>query len=252
MEQQQYLLGQGKVYVGQRDPVTGKPGALRWLRDVSAAKVALKVTELNHKESYSGQRATTLSITTGKEATIDLTLMELTKENLAMATQGTAVNVASGSVTGEVLPAALLVNDRVALKYPKVAAVVITDSSATPAVVDVSKYVVDAEYGAITVLDVTGIVQPLKVAYTYSALESISIFSAAQKDVFLRYEGINLADEGKPIIVELYRVSSKPLKDLNLITDKLADMNISADILIDTNKPASTELGQFGRIIRPT
>ena len=244
-----YLLGQGSIFVAERD-ANGKPKALRWLRDVSSAKIALKTTEVNHKESYSGQRSTAKVITTGKEASIDLTLMEMSGENLAMATQGKLAQVTNGTITNEVLPIGLVAGDRIALKYPKVSAVTITDSTGTPATLDPAKYHVNAEYGAIVLDDLTGVTQPLKVAYSYAALETVAIFAEGQKQTFWRYEGINLAEEGKPIIVELYRVTAKPLKDLSLITDKLSDMNISADVLIDTTKPANSDLGQFGRILQ--
>jgi len=46
----QYFLGQGKVYIASRD-AAGKPKAQRWLGDVSAAKLGLKVTKAEQKES---------------------------------------------------------------------------------------------------------------------------------------------------------------------------------------------------------
>lgn len=245
----QYLLGQGKVYIAARD-AAGKPKALRWLGDVSAAKVGLKVTKADQKESYSGQRSTVKSIVVGKEATLDLTLQEVSKDNLSLALSGKSTSLPSGSVTAEVLPADIVSGDRVSLKYPKVSTVVITDSATTPVTLDPAKYDVDADFGAITFKDITSVTQPLKVAYTHAALESVSMFSAQQSDVFIRYEGINLAEGGTPIVVELYKVNPEPLKDLALITDKFADMTISSAVLIDTNKPADGELGQFGRIIQ--
>jgi hypothetical protein len=78
------------------------------------------------------------------------------------------------------------------------------------------------------------VTQPLKVAYTHAPLESVSMFTAQQSEVFIRYEGINLAEGGTPIVVELYKVNPEPLKDLALITDKFADMAISSAVLIDS------------------
>jgi len=247
----QYLLGQGKVYIAARD-AAGKPKAQRWLGDVSAAKVGLKVTKADQKESYSGQRSTVKSIVVGKEATFDMTLQEVSKDNLALALSGKPTSLVSGSVTGEALPLALIAGDRVSLKYPKVSSVVITDSATPSVTLDPAKYDVDADFGAITFKDVAGVTQPLKVAYTHAPLESVSMFTAQQSEVFIRYEGINLAEGGTPIVVELYKVNPEPLKDLALITDKFADMAISSAVLIDSSKPADDEIGQFGRIIQVT
>ncbi|NDP58004.1 MAG: hypothetical protein GZ090_01415 [Oxalobacteraceae bacterium] len=245
-----YYLGQGKLYIAARS-AAGLPMPLRWLGDVSDAKLALKVDNVEHKESYTGQRLTAKKIVTGKEASFDFTLMELSKDNLSLALYGKASTIASGSVTAEVLPADLVADDRVALKYPKVSTVVITDSTpTTPLTLDPSKYTVDADYGTITLLDVTAVVQPLNVAYTHAALENVSIFTASQSEVFLRYEGINLAEDGAPVIVELYKVSTEPLKELALITTKFAETAIASTVLLDSARPVDDEIGQFGRILQ--
>ncbi|MBY0572050.1 MAG: hypothetical protein K2P84_00080 [Undibacterium sp.] len=244
-----YFLGQGKMYIAARD-ASGNPLAQRWMGDVSAAKVSLKVKKVQQQESFTGQRSIVKSISLDKDANIDLTLLEISAENLALALFGKSVTIGSSSVTGEAMPVDLISGDRISLKYPQVTSVVVTDSSATPVVMNASKYMIDAAYGAIVLTDVTGFTQPFKVAYTHAAIENVSIFSAVQSEVFLRYEGINLAENGAPIIVELYRVSTEPLKDLPLITEKISDMNLSAAVMIDVSKPASDEMGQFGRIMK--
>lgn len=246
-----YFLGQGKVYIAKRD-ANGNAQAQRWIGDVSAAKLTLKTSKAEHKESYSGQRALAKSITVGKEASIDLTVMQFNKENLALALSGKPVTIAQGSVTSEALPSGLVAGDRVTLGFPKVSAVTLTDSSATPATIAPAKYQIDADFGAITLLDVAGITQPIKAAYTHAAVESVSMFTAPQSEVFIRYEGMNLAENNAPFIIELYKVNTEPLKDLSLITDKIADMNINCNVLIDSNKPVDGDLGQFGRIIKVT
>jgi hypothetical protein len=244
-----YYLGQGKLYLAART-AGGQAKALRWLGDVSDAKLSLKVDNVKHKESYTGQRLDAKNLVIGKEASFVFTLMELSKDNLAIALYGKSSTIASGSVTAEPLPADLVAGDRVALKYPKVSTVVITDSAAMPVTLDPAKYEVDANYGAITLKDVAGVTQPLKVAYTHAALENVSVFTAAQSEVFIRYEGINLAEDGAPVVVELYKVSTEPLKELALITTKFAETTINSTVLLDNARPMDDELGQFGRILQ--
>lgn len=244
-----YFLGQGRVLIGAIN-AAGVVLALRWLGDVSDLKISLKTDTIKNKENYSGQRSTVKNITIGKEATVDLTLEELSQENLALALYGKSMLINSGSVTGEVLPIGLVAGDQVALKYMQVNAVMITDSSGTPVTLDPSKYDLDQNYGSITFKDVSSATQPFKVAYTHAALNNVSVFTAAQPEVFLRYEGINLAEGNAPVVVELYKVSTEPLKELALITDKLSNMQITASVLLDSTKPASDEFGQFGRILQ--
>lgn len=247
--QPEYFLGQGKVFIAQRD-AAGNPKAMRWLGDVDDVKISLKTGKVERKESWSGERAKAMSLTIDKEASVDLTLMEFSQQNLSLALFGKIITTAAGSVTGEQLPSGLVVGDRVAFKNPTVSAVVITDSAATPAPVNSAKYEVDPKYGALTVKDVTGFTQPLIAAYSHGAVDSVAVFGNAPSEMFLRYEGINLAQDGKPIIVELYRVKSEPLKELSLITDKQAEMKISAEVLIDGTKAADADLGRFGRILQ--
>lgn len=244
-----YFLGQGKLSIAART-AGGLPKALRWLGDVSEAKLSLSVQNVDHKESYSGQRMTAKKFGIGKDATFDFTLMELSKDNLALALYGKSSLIPQGTVTSEQLPSDLVDGDKVALKYPGISAVTIIDSTATPVTVDPSKYTVDPIYGTITLIDITALVQPLKAAYTHAAVENVSVFTAAQTEVFIRYEGINLAENGAPIVVELYKVSTEPLKELSLITTALADQKISSAVLIDSARPADDEIGQFGRILQ--
>jgi len=244
-----YFLGQGRVLVAARN-AAGEALAQRWLGDVSDLKISFKTDTIRNKENYSGQRGTVKNLIIGKEATVDLTLEELSQDNLALALYGKPTKIDSGSISGEALPIGLLAGDTVSLNYMKVSNVVITDSASTPVTLDASKYDINAEYGSITFKDVASAQQPFKVAYTHAALDNVSVFTSAQPEVFLRYEGINLAENNAPIVVELYKVSTEPLKELALITDQLTNLAITASALIDNTKPASDEFGQFGRILQ--
>ncbi|MBN0934258.1 hypothetical protein K4K17_01100, partial [Pseudomonas aeruginosa] len=78
------------------------------------------------------------------------------------------------------------------------------------------------------------------------------MFTAPQPTIALRYKGINLAEGGAPVIVELFKVATDPLQELALISDgnTVAGMQISGGILLDTSKPDTGDLGRFGRIIQ--
>ena len=86
-----------------------------------------------------------------KSATVNLTIEEFTKENLALALYGNHVTGAGGSVTDEPLGGPMpVVGDRYFLAHPKVAAVVLVDSAATPATLTAgTHYTVDTDFGAL-------------------------------------------------------------------------------------------------------
>ncbi|AXV78887.1 MULTISPECIES: hypothetical protein [Ralstonia solanacearum species complex] len=243
---QPYFYGQGKVLAGLRKG--GVVKALRWLLDVSALEGSFSVDQKTHKESYSGQAATAAKVSSGRSGKISMTAMQYSPENVALALHGTTTTVAAGSVSGEALPTGLQVGDIIALDHPNVSDLVITDSASQP--VDPAKYELAAAFGSIEWKDVAGLVHPLKAAYKHGASVATSIFTSAQPELFLRYEGINLADEGRPVIAEFYRVSTDPLKKLPLISTDISGMELEGEIMLDPTRPYSPEFGQFGRLVQ--
>lgn len=254
MAEETYFYGQGKVEAAPI--VNGVIGKWRWIQDVSAMSIKLAVEKVEHKESFSGQKALVRSFPIGKTATVDMTLHSIGPDNLGMTLYGKVVTKAAGTVTGEVLPAALVAGDLITLANPGVSDVVITDSAATPVVLDEQYYALPADgaYGEVQILSLPlpAPTQPFKAAYGYAATKQVGMFTAPQPTVALRYKGINLAEGGAPVIVELYKVATDPLQELALISDgnSVAGMQISGGILLDTSRPATGDLGQFGRIIQ--
>ncbi|HHM6772742.1 TPA: hypothetical protein ACWMLF_004730 [Pseudomonas aeruginosa] len=253
-QQETYFYGQGKVDAAPI--VNGVVGKWRWIQDVSAMSIQLAVDKVEHKESFSGQKALVRSFPIGKTATLNMTLHSIGPDNLAMTLYGKVVTKAAGTVTGEVLPTALVAGDVVALANPGVTNLIITDSAATPVTLDPQYYLVpdNGAYGEVQILGLptTPPTQPFKAAYGYSATKQVGLFTAPQPTIALRYKGINLAEGGAPVIVELYKVATDPLQELALISDgnAVAGMQISGGILLDSSRPSSGDLGQFGRIIQ--
>ena len=247
-----YYYGQGVISLAIRDAVTGVPGPYRDIGDVSAFTVKLTTEKVEHKESRTGQKGLARSFPVGKTATIDMTMHQLDPDNLSLTLYGTVVNTAGGTVTAESLPADLVVGNEVRLANPGVSELVITDSTPTTPktlVLD-TDYGVNPAFGRVTILNVTGLVQPFKAAYTYAARKAVGMFTAAQPNIALRYEGVNLAENNAPVIAEYYKVAPDPLQELALITsgNDVAGMAVTAPILLDSTKPATGPLGQYGSI----
>lgn len=246
-----YFSLQGRMYLAQRNP-SGDPLALRWVGNAPDMKVSLKVSTIEHKESFSGQRLTDMQLITGKEGEFSASLEELSLDNLELALYGQTSAIASGSVTNEQLPTGIAAGETRLLAHQFVSAVAVTDSAGTPATLAVgTDYTVHDNQGAITFNNVTGFTQPFKVAYSYGAARATAMFKTPQPEVWMRFDGINTADGNRPIIVDLYRVSINPSKELELISDKQQRFELSGRVLADTTKPDTGPLGMFGRIIMP-
>lgn len=257
-----YFSGQGKVFIAARD-VNGKPGNLRWLGNVPALSVALTVTKLEHKESYSGQRLTDLVLVTEKKAALNMTLEDYDPSNLALVLQSSVVTQATAAVTGEILPtvdsddfdnASALQPIRLMTAKQGIGTVVLKDSTVSPkTLVQGTNYrVLSAAGGMIEIYDTnTGgpFVQPLKVDYTPTAVTAFGLFTQPAPEFWLHFEGINTADGNKNVIVDLFKVQTDPAAELGLIQDAIGQFTLTGAVLVDDERDANGPLGQFGQII---
>jgi len=255
MAQETYYYGQGKVKLAIiNDDGSFEPW--RWVMDVSALAGALKEDTVSHRESYGGKKGKVREFGISPDMTLSATLHSLNSDNLALFTQGTATSTAAGTVTGETLADGLVVGDTVNLAQINVSDLVITDSAGTPVTLDPANYNLEALYGSLEILslpDSPAPTQPFKAAYSYGASEQVSFLSKTKRpNVALRYEGVNLAEGGAPVVMELYKLSPGLLNELALITsgNDVAGMQVSLSALLDTSKSASGALGQYGRIIQ--
>ena len=127
---------------------------------------------------------------------------------------------------------------------------VLTDSS-TPTVttlVEGTHYKIESPTGAmIEVLDVTGITQTIKAAYSNGGSTNVSMLTAQPPIRYLYMEAINTVD-GRRAIVHLYKVQISPLSQLPLTSENLADFTLSASCLSDSVNQLNDELGAYGRI----
>ena len=112
-----------------------------------------------------------------------------------------------------------------------------------------TNYTVDADFGAITFLDVTSFTAPFKAAYAYGAATDVGIFTQALPERFLRLEGVNTAASNSRVLVELYRVAFDPLKEISFISDDYNKFELEGSLLADGTKAYDATLGQFGRIV---
>ena len=90
-----YASFQGRVYLGKRD-AAGLPIEVRSPGNVAELKLSLKTDVLEHYESQTGQRTLDHRMVKQKSATVNLTIEEFTKENLALALYGNHVTGTPG------------------------------------------------------------------------------------------------------------------------------------------------------------
>ena len=110
-------------------------------------------------------------------------------------------------------------------------------------------YVVDRQFGTIEFLvspESTGLV----VAYEHLFNQWLPFFSAKTQEFYLRFQGVNIAEDSDPVLLELYRVSVDPLATLEMISSgtDIAVMDMTSLILPDFNQQTGEAFSYFGRM----
>jgi hypothetical protein len=135
----------------------------------------------------------------------------------------------------------------VPLAHPNPTVVVVSNEAASTTYVEGTDYEVRA--GGIFILAAGSIVDAanLKVDYTYGAYAQIEAMTSTALILELHFEGLNEANSGKPVIVDVYRAQLSPAKALSLLGDKFSDLTIDAEVLIDPSK-TGTGISKYFRV----
>ncbi len=241
---------QGKVWMYERDG-SGNPINGFYVGFTESATLDLSTSVEEYVEADSGNSLTAARITTEKKSNFNMEMRELDENTAGLVLHGTSTTVASGTVTDELLPATVTLNRANKLSKGNITgSVVVIDSTGSPKTLPSGQYQWTKQ-GSIVVLDKTTggpYLEPFKASYVHGGTKDIAIFSAPQPERFVVIEGINLADNNKPVTAELYRVSLDPAQSFPLKGRGLASYRLAGAALLDSLKPAGGELGQFGRL----
>lgn len=79
------------------------------------------------------------------------------------------------------------------------------------------------------------------VDYTYAAQKEVDGLTTGSKELFMRFEGLNTADENDPVIVEVFKFSTDPFKELALIGDGVQSFVLEGSVLADTTRATGSK-----------
>ena len=137
-----------------------------------------------------------------------------------------------------------------------VTSLVLTDSAGSPAtlVLDTDYEVVDLDAGLVKFLDVSGLTQPFKAAGTEAAGSRVSLLTNRTQEKWMRFKGINIANDDKICTVDLYRCQFDPASEWTLLNDggEPNAYEITFEALIDSTKAVDATLGQHGYYFQET
>ena len=231
-----YFAGQGVVLMGARD-ITGsvaKAGGLFEVGNCSELKLSVNTSTVEHKETTTGARAIDLRLTTEIKANMEVTIENFNAKNLSQAMRGNHVTAVSGTVTAE--PFTGYPGMISPLAHIKLSNVVVKTTASTPVTLVLgTDYDVNTEAGSIKCLAGGSVVtsQALTVDYSYEAQEEVHGLTQPMQTIWLRFEGLNSADTNKPVVLDVFKFSTDPLKELEMIGDKVNAFQLAGTVLAD-------------------
>ncbi|CAH3442688.1 hypothetical protein PVK22_03760 [Klebsiella oxytoca] len=234
-----YYYGQGKVFLAPRD----NKRAFRWVGDVSSLKIAFSYEQQITKASRGGQLYQNQRIITGASGSISSTWHNFSVENLALLLGAQPVDEPFAINEQFSLPDGIVKGDIIALPHTTVFNVSINGLERD------TDYVVDRKFGTIEFLvspESTGLV----VAYEHLFNQWLPFFSAKMQEFYLRFQGVNLAEDSAPVLLVLYRVSVDPLAALEMISsgNDMTGMEMTSLILPDFNQQTESVFSYFGKL----
>lgn len=165
-------------------------------------------------------------------------LADLNVVNLARAALGTVESIDGGTETDE--PHNATRGGLVALKHIAPTAVTVkkgADAASATAVPMAGNYEVRGE-GIFLLPEAADIADTDKlwVSYTYGAYAAIEALTTKAVELELIFGGMNEAESGKPVVVEIFRASQGVTQALTLIGNGFNTLQVTGNVLMDPTK----------------
>lgn len=226
------------------------PGAFKFLSCVDSLNLENAIEYDEHVTKCSAFGALDYRKPSKLTSNLSITFSDFTTEAMivALLAESNAADVAPVPVTGEIEP--IVANGQgiqLGLADPatNITSLVITDSATAPATAILgTDYTLDAVYGMVTFLDVSGFTQPFVAAYSKQNPLTLAGLKATPINRWITFQGFNAAEDNKIVPVNFFNASLSPAS-IDFLPDGLGTLPMSGALLIDTTRPAADLLGQF-------
>ncbi len=241
-----YYNGQGRIMIGKRDSLTGRIYDVLKVGNCTGLQVSTSVDKTEHKESWSGDRATDITTIKSKDATGKATCEDMNVDVLALALWGVTASVAAGTAVAVVVKAVrggvTFLDHQNILSTPAPTFSVDVAGTPTPLVEGVD-FVLDGPFGSIHWLDTDAAALIADTAiddasavditcgYSYGPAKRLEMFTqAVAPERYIRFEGLNGID-GSSRLVEIWRTQLDPISGMELITEDVANGELNFTML---------------------
>lgn len=246
-----YFIGKGKVYFAEKDSLTGQPLGFQWLGNVPRLSLNTNQTRVEHQESYTGKNLTDKVVTGPISADASFTVEEMTKENLTRFLYGSTTIISPATITNEDVTARL--GQSIALTRSNLTSFTSLVLASAPATVYVAgaDYQVDLKAGMIFFPTTSSIANnaALRANYAAGGMEKVSAFTGnVNKDYWLRFAGLNQAEDDAPCIIDIYKFRPDPVGSMELINEGFNQIDIQGMAQYEEKMADTAADGRFFRI----
>lgn len=252
-DNRKYWSLQGTVDLFER--VNGMPQAGMWLGDCSSIEYNAEPQKTDFKENWSGSRTTGLSMYQGVEASLAITLHQVTSKTFELLFGGDLVAQSTTVITDEVFTGATpAVGDIYLLGSYDASGIAIEDSTPTtpktltPGV----NYSVDAKTGRLEIIDLaTGgpFVGPLKKTLTPGTVSYVKMLTNTEREKWIHITSKNTAVSGMPRMAFDFYLAKMVPSSFQFINEERGEAVLNCTIVGDPTKTADGALGIFGRAV---
>lgn len=82
---------------------------------------------------------------------------------------------------------------------------------------------------------------PLEVDYSYAAQNQVDALTQGSSERYMRFEGLNTADDLKPVVIEVFKFQTDPLAELALINEGITGFELEGSVLSDPLQPTGSK-----------
>ena len=224
-----YFLGQGKLFFDLIDSITKLPvDKARFVGNVpeDGFIITPTVQKVEHMESMTGKNRKDAVFETQQSAQITVRLENVDVENLSQAIFGTSTTIAQGTVTNEKHTAhrgySFFLN-----RINLTSFVSLTDGGSPPPVSG-TDYRVNLKTGEVFIPENSSILDAEEVEcdYVAGATKRITGYTATNTELWLRFNGVNMADKLTPIVADVFKVRFNPASALDFIKNAFPGMQL--------------------------
>ncbi|MGE3319824.1 MAG: hypothetical protein AB7I18_11075 [Candidatus Berkiella sp.] len=222
-------IGKGKVYLAKRED-----NKLRYVGNCDKVELSISEETKELKDFANSGGGVVNSVSRVDKLEIALNLFDYSPANLAMALYGEASTVEAGKAVTEEHVAYR--NHLVKLQHSHIKHVTVKSTKADIIFQQGTDY--DVVSAGIIILESSKIKdgEKLLIDYEYSGSDIIHALVNSGYEYHLVFDGLNEAQSGKKVVLDLYRVKFTPASSLSLIGDDFASLELKGTALVDTSK----------------